>query len=278
MSNHKISYAGDSYHKFRPSYSQEIYSLIYQFHSQTGGEYTLAIDAGCGTGQSTAALSKQFTKVYGIDTLKDQLDCAITKDNITYKLGPAEDLSDFKDGTVDMVSVATAFHWFQQDIFFSQVKRVLKPNGTLAVFSYYYPVIKDAPEANGVIQDLTEGDFDKYANSNIHYIKNMYREIQFPFDTQKWYISPETADTTHISETINAPLMEASMTIDRFADYMKTSSAYFNYLDDPENAGKEDPVDKMISKLMKFLDVTDTGYITHLEWPTVLVLAKNNTN
>lgn len=275
MSNHKVNYDGDAYHKFRPTYSQEIYSLIYQFHSQTGGEYKQAIDAGCGTGQSTAVLANHFIKVCGIDTLKDQVDSAIRKDNITYQVGPAEDLSNFKDRSIDMVSVATAFHWFNKDIFFDQVKRVLKPNGTLAIFAYYYPVITENSEANKVLQDLTEGQFKNYANSNIHYIKNMYRDIQFPFNTQKWYISPKTADTTHISDPLNTSLMEASMTIDRFSDYMKTCSAYYNWLDDPKNAGKEDPVDKMISNLKKVLGVTDPGHIIHVVWPTVLVLAKD---
>lgn len=272
----KVGYAGDAYHKFRPSYSQEIYTLIYQFHSQNEGEYTLAIDAGCGTGQSTTELAKQFKQVYGIDTLKDQVDNAIVKDNITYQLGAAEDLSGFKDHSVDLISVATAFHWFNQDLFFKEVKRVLRHNGTLAIFSYYYPVIRDEPKANEILQALVMGELSKYVNGNIHYIKNLYRDIQFPFYRQKWYISPKEADITGISEPVHGALMEETMTIERFADYIKTSSAYYNYLDDLENQGKGDPVDKLISNLIQVLNVTNTGHVISLEWPTVLVLAKND--
>lgn len=276
MSNNKVSYAGDAYQKFRPSYSLEIYTLIYKFHSQNQGTYTLAIDSGCGTGQSAAELAKKFTKVYGIDMLTEQINNAIAKDNIIYQIGAAEDMSQFKDHTVDMVAVATAFHWFDHDLFFKEVKRVLKHNGTLAIFGYYYPIVKNESGVNEIIQALTVGEFDKYANTNIHYIQNMYRDIKFPFENQKWYISPKSEDITHISEPIKGSLMEASMTIERFSQYMKTSSAYYNYLDGPENQGKEDPVDKMISKLMKALNVTDTGHVIDLEWPTVLVLAKND--
>jgi ubiquinone/menaquinone biosynthesis C-methylase UbiE len=277
MSSQNVNYAGDSYSKFRPTYSEEIFSLIYQVHVNNHGEFQLAADIGCGTGQVSTELAKKFDQVYGIDTLPEQINNAKAKDNIIYQVGPAEDLSQFEDHSVDMVTVGTAFHWFNHDQFLKEAKRVLKRNtGTLAVFSYTYPVLKNEPQANEIVKALV-AEFDKYSNSNITYIKNLYRDIKFPFEHQKWYITPESEDITHISGRTQGSLMEASMTIERFRHYMKTASSYYNYIEDEENQVKGDPVDNMIPVLMNVLNTTDINHVITLEWPTVLVLAQTNT-
>ncbi|CAO3611731.1 unnamed protein product [Mucor hiemalis] len=276
MSKLNVNYAGNEYSKFRPSYSPEIYSLIYQFHAQNGGEYDLALDVGCGTGQAAIEIAQKFTQVYGIDTLPEQINNATARDNIVYQVGPGEDLSKFNDHSVDLITVGTAFHWFDHAKFFDEAKRVLKPNGTLAVFGYFYPVIKNETKANDTVKAVTHGLFDKYANTNVRFMQNMYRDIKFPFEIQKWYITPKSEDITNISEPTEGPLMEASMTIENFGPYIKTSSAYFNYIDDVENKGKGDPVDNMIPQLMKDLNVTDPKQTIQLEWPTALIVAKND--
>jgi ubiquinone/menaquinone biosynthesis C-methylase UbiE len=38
--------------------------------------------------------------------------------------------------SVDLVTVAVAIHWFNFDEFYREVKRVLKPNGILAAWTY----------------------------------------------------------------------------------------------------------------------------------------------
>lgn len=276
MSNKNINYSGATYSKFRPSYSEEIYSLIYKFHSSNNGEYKLALDVGCGTGQAAIEIAEKFTQVYGIDTLQEQIDSATARDNIIYQVGPGEDLSQFEDHSVDLITSGTAFHWFQHEKFFKEAKRVLKENGTLAIFGYYFPVIKNEPKANELLKAVTIELFDKYSNSNNRYVKNMYRDIQFPFKLQKWYITPKSEDITHISEPTQASLMEATMTIENFAHYLKTASPYFNYIDDVENKDKGDPVDNMMPEVMKALNITDSKQTIQLEWPTALILAKND--
>ncbi|KAI7904036.1 S-adenosyl-L-methionine-dependent methyltransferase [Cokeromyces recurvatus] len=271
----KVTYSGSTYSKFRPSYSDEIYSLIYKFHEEHNNEYDTVIDVGTGTGQVAVELSKKFKQVYGIDALSEQIKNATPRENITYQVGPAEDLSQFENSSVDMITVGTAFHWFDHSQFFKEAKRVLKrETGTLAIFGYFYPVIKDEPKANELIKALHTGPFDKYSNQNIRFIRNMYRDIVFPFTEQVWYITPKTEDTTNISHAIQGSLMKASMSLEHFRHYMKTSSAYFNYI--KENPDKEDPIDKLMNDILSTTDIKDLEQVVKLEWPTVLVLAKND--
>ena len=45
-----------------------------------------------------------------------------------FRQGTAEDLSFIETGSVDLVLVGTAIHWFDQERFFVEAKRILKPN------------------------------------------------------------------------------------------------------------------------------------------------------
>lgn len=53
----------------------------------------------------------------------------------TQRESPAEELP-FEDGSVDLVTAMSAFHWFDHSRFLQEAHRVLKPNGCLAVLNY----------------------------------------------------------------------------------------------------------------------------------------------
>lgn len=275
--NENVDYDGNSYAKYRPSYSNEIFSLTYKFHDEHNGEYELAVDVGTGTGQVAVELSNKFKQVYGIDYLAAQIESAIPKDNIVYKVGPGEDLSFFKDHSVDLITVGTAFHWFDHAKFFEEAKRVLKPKtGTLSIFGYFYPLLQNQPEVNEAVKDVWSNTFGKYTNDNVRFISNMYRDIKFPFTEQQWYITPKSQDTTHISRPTQGPLMALTMPVQNYLDFFRTASAYQNYLHDKETQDKQDPVDYLTGVVLKALKTDDLKTLVNVEWPTALVLARND--
>ena len=51
--------------------------------------------------------------------------------------------------SVDLVTVAVAIHWFNFDEFYREVKRVLKPDGILAAWTYSLTEI--SPEIDPLI-------------------------------------------------------------------------------------------------------------------------------
>ena len=53
---------------------------------------------------------------------------AETDKKVTFIHGSAEDLSFCSDGSVDLITVGTALHWFDKDKFYAEVKRILKPD------------------------------------------------------------------------------------------------------------------------------------------------------
>ena len=57
---------------------------------------------------------------------------------IEYRVAEAED-SGIDDHFVDLVTVASAIHWFDLGRFYAEVSRVVRPGGVIAVWTYYTP-------------------------------------------------------------------------------------------------------------------------------------------
>ena len=80
-------------------------------------------------------LAAYFERVIATDASAAQLEHAPPHPRIEYRQAPAEE-SGIEGGTVDLVTVATAVHWFDFDRFYAEVERVLVPGGALVVWGY----------------------------------------------------------------------------------------------------------------------------------------------
>uniref|UniRef100_A0A9J8BI38 Zgc:162780 n=1 Tax=Cyprinus carpio carpio TaxID=630221 RepID=A0A9J8BI38_CYPCA len=129
----------DSYWKYRISPSEELIDKVLHFHrSNKKSANDLAVDVGCGSGQGTLLLAPHFSCVVGTDISPAQLEMGrkhVNIPNVSYRESPAEELP-FEDGSVDLVTAMSAFHWFDHSRFLQEAHRVLKPNGCLAVLNY----------------------------------------------------------------------------------------------------------------------------------------------
>jgi SAM-dependent methyltransferase len=82
--------------------------------------------------------------------------------------------------SADLVTVAVAIHWFNFDEFYREVKRVLKPNGILAAWTYSFPEI--SPEIDSLINQYYFEILAGYWPERIHYLEQRYETIPFPFE------------------------------------------------------------------------------------------------
>ncbi|KAI4898318.1 hypothetical protein NFI96_028565, partial [Prochilodus magdalenae] len=127
------------YQKYRLTPPDNVKELVLQYlDKKKGPPHELAVDLGCGTGQNTRLLSPHFQKMVGIDVSENQLEVARAvpgSTNITYRVGTAEELP-FPDGSVDLLTAASAAHWFDHERFLKEAARVLKPHGCMALLGY----------------------------------------------------------------------------------------------------------------------------------------------
>jgi ubiquinone/menaquinone biosynthesis C-methylase UbiE len=92
----------------------------------------LAVDVGCGPGQSTVALKDIARRVIGADLSAGMLGVAEKKPGIHYLQSPAENLP-IRDLCTDLITTSLAFHWFDHRRFFAESRRILKEQAWLII-------------------------------------------------------------------------------------------------------------------------------------------------
>lgn len=116
----------DAYVSGRPGYPAAMLAEI--------PEASFAIDLGAGTGIFTEFLALKAKKVLAVEPVAKMAQ-RIPVDrvpNIEIAIGGAEAIP-ASDGSADLVTAATAFHWFQYEKATAEIVRVLRPNGALAL-------------------------------------------------------------------------------------------------------------------------------------------------
>jgi len=100
------------YAKFRPGYPQELFGCL----GRIAPSRQLAWDCGTGNGQAAVALASVFDHVIATDASEKQISKAQPHERVDYCVAPAEN-SAMQLGTVDLIMVAQALHWFDLDRF-----------------------------------------------------------------------------------------------------------------------------------------------------------------
>ncbi|MDQ2649262.1 MAG: class I SAM-dependent methyltransferase [Actinomycetota bacterium] len=90
-------------------------------------------DLAAGTGKFTrrlVELGADVTAVEPVEGMRDQLRSVLPSVQVVE--GAAEEIP-LPDGSVDVVTVAQAFHWFEAPAALAEIRRVLRPGGGLAI-------------------------------------------------------------------------------------------------------------------------------------------------
>ncbi|MGI8859881.1 MAG: class I SAM-dependent methyltransferase [Rubrobacteraceae bacterium] len=128
--------AAERYATGRPYFHPLVVGRVSRFLDLDGLVHA-ALDVACGTGLSSVALAEIASQVTGIDTSSGMLGQAPRSDHIRYVEAAAEDLP-FDAESFDLVTVSSAFHWFDRDRFLSEAQRVLRASGWLVVYDNYF--------------------------------------------------------------------------------------------------------------------------------------------
>ena len=119
------------YAQARPDYPPALFEWLARQCAGRG----LVWDAGCGNGQASVALAAHFDRVVASDPSAAQIAQAGAHPHVEYRVEAAEAPS-LPDASVDLVTVAQAYHWFDHERFHAQVRRVAKPGAVIAVWTY----------------------------------------------------------------------------------------------------------------------------------------------
>lgn len=163
------------YSKFRPQYPDEMIDYLVSFVQNK----SVALDIATGNGQVAHKLSVFFETVYAIDISQNQLDNAIAGENIIYKVAAAENTF-FKNQEFDLITVAQAIHWFDFDVFYKEIYRILKRNGIFAVLGY--GLFSTNIDSDKILRNFYHNIIGPYWDAERKYLDENYKTIPFPFD------------------------------------------------------------------------------------------------
>ncbi|MED5431725.1 MAG: class I SAM-dependent methyltransferase [Pseudomonadota bacterium] len=123
---------GIQYQQYRPTYPPSLFQWLADCCRDAS--QARALDLGCGTGQAARALEPYFKQVIGADISLKQLQAAPASK--THFLACQAHQLPLAANSVALITVAQAFHWFEQEGFFTEAERCLRPGGVLALISY----------------------------------------------------------------------------------------------------------------------------------------------
>jgi len=173
-----FSKQASEYLKYRPHYPNKMIDYLVSFVKNK----EVALDVATGNGQVAHQLSHYFEKVYATDISQNQLDNAVQAPNLVYKLESAEKTS-FGNETFDLITVAQAIHWFNFDLFYKEIYRILKPEGIFAVLGY--GLFSTNIESDVIIRNYYYAIIGSYWDEERRYLDENYETIPFSFNEIK---------------------------------------------------------------------------------------------
>lgn len=172
-----FSTQAETYAKARPTYPAALFAEL----ARLAPGKSLAWDAGTGNGQAAVALAAHFERVVATEPSAAQLAQGVPHPRVAYHQS-AESAPMLGDASVDLVTVAQAAHWFDRPKFYAEVKRVLRPGGVVALWTYELCAI--TPQIDAAVGRFYKGPIGPYWPPERLHCESGYRELDFPFAEQ----------------------------------------------------------------------------------------------
>lgn len=127
MNEEKFTGRADLYERFRPGYPNKLIDFLFE---KTKCERVA--DIGAGTGKFTRCLIKKPWSVTAVEPNADMRAILERIGGIKIIDAPAENTG-LADNSVGLVTAAQAFHWFDEDKFKTECRRILIKGGKVAI-------------------------------------------------------------------------------------------------------------------------------------------------
>ncbi|KAI1632026.1 methyltransferase [Biscogniauxia mediterranea] len=189
-----------SYAQFRSDYHATLYNTLLKQHTSTGGQLDTLLDVGCGPGIAVRALAPRFQHAIGFDPSEGMISGAKelggtsgSGEPIRFEVSSAEDLSGIADNSIDLITAATAVHWFDMPAFWARAAQVLKPGGSVGLWTHKVTGVADSvPNAEAIqaVLDTVEKEHvAPYMLPGNLISHNLYIDLPLP-----WTLDPAVAD------------------------------------------------------------------------------------
>ncbi|KAF2164360.1 hypothetical protein M409DRAFT_67886 [Zasmidium cellare ATCC 36951] len=285
----KATFGAASYAAFRPTYPESLYNAVIAYHR---GPKKLCLDLGCGTGIATREMGKRFETAIGTDPsvgMVKQASQNTPKEqypDIEFRQGAGESTPSLSDGSVDCATAAQSSHWFDYAKFWPEMRRLVRPGGTVACWGYKDHIFVDSPVASKILLDyLYNKDPHKmgsYWEPGRQYVRDKLRILQPPAedweDVQRFEYEPGTSGRHSGEGTL---FMEKRLTVGECKEYVRTFSSYVGWKENHSDqearirGGRGDLMDQMFDEIAEHdQHYKDDHSIIDIEWGSALVMCR----
>ena len=192
------------YAQYRGAYPPQLLKTIIDLHKSTSPDPATClgtvVDVGCGPGTATHYIGPYFERAIGLDPGESMIATArsLTRSGgAEFAVSGAEGIDqallkmgawDGKEPCVDLVTAATAAHWFDMPLFYSAAAKVLKPGGSIILWcnGSSYP---DCEKYGGEVADKAKEVMMRFEEAVKPYelegnriCRELYKDIVKPWD------------------------------------------------------------------------------------------------
>ena len=193
---------GKAYAQARLEYHPTLFQTILDHHASTGGQFDTLIDIGCGPGQAARGLASHFAHAIGLDPSEGMITTARSLGGLTsisepirYEVSTAEDLGTslaqrpIQNNSVDLICAANSAHWFDMPRFWPTAARVLKPGGSVVMWTSgkmgIHPSVPNAAAIEAAMDHIEETNLIPYLTEGNLLTRDRYVDLPLP-----WTLEP----------------------------------------------------------------------------------------
>ncbi|KAJ5771252.1 uncharacterized protein N7511_003303 [Penicillium nucicola] len=189
---------GQTYAQARSTYHPNFYKTLLTHHAKTGGQTQTLIDVGCGPGPATRDLGVHFDRAVGFDASPGMVETAKTLGgsgsgpDVEFYVSGAEELGrdieglGIEDGSVDLITAATAAHWFDMPRFWKRAGELLRPGGTVAIWTMNVDGPSgDMPNGDAIraaLDVIRARELEPFIQDGNRLVRGLYVALPLPWD------------------------------------------------------------------------------------------------
>lgn len=152
----KFNNKADKYSSGRPSYPKELIKTLYDMYGFN--KSSVIADIGSGTGILTRQLLEMGSEVYAVEpneNMRKKAKAELARIEKFHSVNATAENTALIDRSVDHITVAQAFHWFDTALFKKECNRILRERGNVVL-------IWNTRDIDAEINKVQSRVFEKY--------------------------------------------------------------------------------------------------------------------
>jgi SAM-dependent methyltransferase len=141
----RFSTKAERYARYRWGYAPEAIQAVFDVSGLTSD--AIVADIGAGTGLVTREFVGRVVKIYAVEpnqSMREIMERLLNHHPSFFGVDGRAEATGLPDHSIDLIVVGQALHWFEPQAALKEFRRILKPEGWLAIMFHTHPPMDQA--------------------------------------------------------------------------------------------------------------------------------------